>query len=172
MGSKQLNPHFLIIRNKPKAFVTWYQYRCWFLSRLRFVPGIPDTNIINIFSYLFLFLFFNFVVCKLCQNFPFFEHFFLKFILSKKKFPVSSNFLCSHSAKIDEEKSLLCTEFVLFFNSRFICYDRPCKFSFCPRAAPFIATGQGEPAPTLVHSPSWARRLRGCLCRLIDSDFV
>ncbi len=32
----------------------------------------------------------------------------------------------------DQEKSLLCTEFLLFCNSRFICYDHPCNFSFCP----------------------------------------
>ncbi len=128
---------------------------------------------IQILSVFFLFsFFFNFVVCKLGQFFPFVEHFFLKFTLIKRNFPISSNFLCSHSPKIDQEKSLLCAEFLLFFNSRFICYDRPCNFSFCSQAAPIIATGQGKPAPTPVHSPSWARRRRGCLCRFRDSDFI
>ncbi len=41
-----------------------------------------------------------------------------------------------------------------FFHSGFICYDRPRNFSFSPQAAAIIATGQGEPAPTLVHSTS------------------
>jgi hypothetical protein len=86
--------------------------------------------------------------------FPFFDHFFLEFTLLKKKIPISSKTICSHCAKIRQEKSLLCTEFLLFFHSGFICYDRPCNFSFSPQAAPIIATGQGEPAPTLVHSPS------------------
>ncbi len=137
-------------------------------SRLIFLPGIP---FISVFS--FLFLIFNFVVCK---NFVKFFHllsiFFLKITLLKRISPISSNFLCSHSAKIHQEKSLLCAEFILFFNSGFICYDRPCNFSFFPQAVPIIATGQGEPAPTLVHSPSWGRRLRGCIYRFRDSDFV
>jgi hypothetical protein len=85
MPSKELNPHFLIIRNKPKAFVTWYQYRFWFWSGLRFVPGIPDRNIINTFSYLFLFFFFlilwfvNFV-----KIFHFLSIFFSNSYYSKK----------------------------------------------------------------------------------------
>jgi hypothetical protein len=108
--------------------------------------------------------FINFAVCKLCRFFPFYVHFFLKFTLLKRNFPISSNFLCSHSAKKHREKSLLCTEFLLFFHSGFICYDRPWNVSFSTQAAPIIATtGQGEPAPTLVHSPSWVRPLRGCL---------
>jgi hypothetical protein len=117
--------------------------------------------------------FFNFVVCKLCWFFPFHVHFFLEFTLLKRIFPISSKFLCSHSAKIHQEKkSLLCTDFLLFFDSRFICYDRPCNFSFSTQAAPIIATGPGEPAPTLVHSPSWVRLLRACLSRFRDPDFV
>jgi hypothetical protein len=115
------------------------------------------------------FLFFQF-----CLFFSFFDHFFLEFTLLKKKFPISSKNICSHSVKIHQEKSLLCTEFLLFFHSGFICYDRrPRNFSFPPQAAPIIATGQGEPpAPTLVHPPSSARPLRGCLCRFRDPDFV
>jgi hypothetical protein len=121
-------------------------------SRL-FVPGIPDTNIMCFFFSLFFFFpilwFVNFV-----KIFHLLIIFFLKFTLLKRIFRIFSNFLCSHSAKIHQEKSLLCTEFLLCFNSRFICYDRPCNFSFCPQAAPIRATGQGESAPTLVHSPS------------------
>jgi len=95
--------------------------------------------------FLFLFLFFlNFSVCKLFPFFPFFQHFSLEFTLSTQNFPISSKKNCSHSAKIHEEKSLLCTEFLLFFPSEFICYDRPCKFSFSPQAPPIIATGQGN----------------------------
>jgi hypothetical protein len=71
-----------------------------------------------------------------------------------KKDPNLFQKICSHSAKIHQEKSLLCTEFLLSFHSGFICYDRPSNFSFSPQAAPIIATGQGEPAPTLAHSPS------------------
>jgi hypothetical protein len=84
------------------------------------------------------------------------DQFFLEFTLLKQIFPISSKTICIHSAKIHQEKSLLCTEFLLFFHSGFICYDRhPSNFSFSPEAAPIIATGQGEPAPTLVvHSPS------------------
>jgi hypothetical protein len=41
-----------------------------------------------------------------------------------------------------------------------------------PQAAPIIATGQGVPAPTLVHSPSWGRGLSGCLYAFRDYDFV
>ncbi len=111
---------------------------------------------ILLYQYFFFFFFPNFVVCKFCRFFPLFYHFlsprihsifFLKSQFLQKK-------LCSHSVKIHQEKSLLCTEFLLFFHSGFICYDRPCNFSFSPQAAPIIATGQGEPAPTLVHSPS------------------
>jgi len=90
-------------------------------------------------------LFLNFSVCELFPFFPFFQHFSLEFPLSKQKFP---NFFkknnCSHSAKIHQEKSLLCTEFVLFFHCGFICSDRPCNFSFSPQAPPIIATGQGN----------------------------
>jgi hypothetical protein len=102
----------------------------------------------------FFSFFSNFVVCTFYRVFPFFNHFFLEFTLLKQNFPISSKTFCSHSEKIHQEKSLLCTEFLLFFHSRFICYDHPCNFSFSPQAAPIIATGQGEPAPTLVHSPS------------------
>jgi hypothetical protein len=42
--------------------------------------------------------------------------------------------------------------FFFFSYSGFICYDLPCNFSFSPQAVPIIATGWGEPAPTLVHS--------------------
>ncbi len=56
-----MHPHLLIIRNKHKAFVTWYQYRCWFGQGIIFVPGTPDTNIISVFSFLIFFLIF--VVC-------------------------------------------------------------------------------------------------------------
>ncbi len=111
------------------------------------------THIYLCNSLLFL-IFFNLVGCKLCRLFPFYDHFFLELTLLKRIFPISSNFLCSHSAKIHQEKSFLCTEFILFFYSGFICYDRPCNFSFSPQAPPIIATGQGEPAPALVHSPS------------------
>jgi hypothetical protein len=106
-------------------------------------------------DFFFFLFFFNFVVCKFCQNFPFFEHFFsLEFTLLKRVFSISSKNICSHSAKSHQEKSLLCTEFLLFFHSEIICYDRPCNFSFSPQAPPIIATDQGEPAPTLVHSAS------------------
>jgi hypothetical protein len=91
------------------------------------------------------------VVCKLCQNFPFIEHFFLEFKIFKRIFPISSKKF-SHSAKIHQEKSLFCTEFLLFFHSRFICYDHPCNFSFSAQAAPIIATGQGEPAAPTLHT--------------------
>jgi len=107
----------------------------------------------SVFFFFFLF-FLNFAVCKLCPFLPFFEHFVLEFTLLKRIFPISSKTFCSHSAKIHQEKSLLCTEFLLFFHSGFICYDRPCNFSFYPQAPPIIATGQGEPAPALVHSPA------------------
>ncbi len=129
---------------------------------------------IQILSVFFLFSFFFSILwfVNLVNFFHLLSIFFLKFTLLKRIFPISSNFLRSHSAKIHQEKSLLCTEFLLCFNSRFICYDRPCNFSFSPQAAPIIATGQGEQAPTLVHSPSWARHLRGCLCGFRDSDFV
>jgi hypothetical protein len=109
------------------------------------------TNIISVFSSSSSF--FNFVVCKLCQKNSFIEIFFLELTILKRIFPISSKTF-SHSAKIHQEKSLFCTEFLLFFHTRFICYDCPCNFSFSPQAAPIIATGQGEPAPTLVHSPS------------------
>jgi hypothetical protein len=72
---------------------------------------------IYLYTRVFSFSFFlNFAVCKLCPLFPFFEHFFLKFTLLKRIFPISSKSFCSHSAKIHQEKSLLCTEFLLFFN--------------------------------------------------------
>jgi hypothetical protein len=77
----------------------------------------------------------------------------------KTNFPNFFKKICSHSAKIHQEKSLLCTEFLLFFHSGFICYDRPCNFYFSPQAPPIGAIGHGEPAPTLVHSPSSARPL-------------
>jgi hypothetical protein len=70
----------------------------------------------TVFSFSFFFFFLNFAVCKLCPFFPFFEHFFLKFTLLKRIFPISSKTFCSHSAKTHQEKSLLCTEFLLFFN--------------------------------------------------------
>jgi hypothetical protein len=66
--------------------------------------------------------------------FHFFEHIFLEFTLFKTNFSISSIF-CSHSAKIHQEKSLLYTEFLLFFHSGFTCYDLPCHFSFFPQAA-------------------------------------
>jgi len=111
---------------------------------------------------------------QFCLFFPFFDHFFLEFTLLKKKFPISSKKICSHSVKIHQEKSLLSTEFLLFFHSGFICYDRrrP-NFSFFPQAAAIIATGQGEPpAPTLVHSPSSARPLRGLSLSIQRPSFV
>ncbi len=92
---------------------------------------VYHIQILSVFFFSPIF-FFQFCVCKLCQKFPFFEHLFLKFTLLKRIFPISSNFLCSHSAKIHPKKSLLCPEFLLFFNSRFICYDHPCNFSFSP----------------------------------------
>ncbi len=94
----------------------------------------------------FFFFFSNFVVCKFCRLFSIFWSFFSRIHTIEKKIPISSKTICSHSAKIHQEKSLLCTEFLLFFHSGFICYDRPCNFSFSPQAAPIIATGQGEPA--------------------------
>jgi hypothetical protein len=103
---------------------------------------------------MFFFFFFNFWVVNFVDFFHFMSIFFLEFTLLKRIFPIPSNFLCSHSVKIHQEKSLLCTEFLLFFYSAFICYDHPCNFSFSPQAPPIIATGLGEPAPTLVHSPS------------------
>jgi hypothetical protein len=116
----------------------------------------------------------SFLFFPILSIFSIFWSFFPRIHTIKKKFPISSKKICSHSVKIHQEKSLLCTEFLLFFHSRFICYDRrPRNFSFSPQAAPIIATGQGEPpAPTLVHSPSSARPLRGCLCRFRDPDFV
>jgi hypothetical protein len=42
--------------------------------------------------------------------------------------------------------------FFFFSYSGLICYDLPCNFSFSLQAVPIIATGWGEPAPTLVHS--------------------
>jgi len=131
---------------------------------------IQILSVFFLFS-LSLFFFSNFEVCKLCQNFPFIEHFFLEFALLKRIFPISSKKI-SHSSKSHQEKSLFGKEFLLFFHSRFICYDCPCNFSFSPQAAPVIATSQGEPAPTVAHSPSWARCLRACLCRLRVCDFV
>jgi hypothetical protein len=108
--------------------------------------------------------------------FPFFEHFSLELRLLKRIFPISSKNIYSHSAKIHEEKSLLYREFLLFFHSRFICYDHSCNFSFSSQAPPIIATAQGEPPPTLVHSPSWVRplgfRFRVSGCRFRDPDFV
>jgi hypothetical protein len=90
------------------------------------------------------------VVCKFYRLFfHYLIIFFLEFTLLKIKIPISSKKIWSHSAKIHQGKSLLCTEFVLFFHSGFICYDRPCNFSFSPQAAPIIATGQGETTPTL-----------------------
>ncbi len=105
--------------------------------------------------FLFLFLFFS--ILQFVNNvhfFPFFEHFSLKLRLLKRIFPISSKKICRHSAKIHQEKSLLCREFLLFSHSGFICYDHPCNFSFSSQAPPIIATGQGEPAPPLVHSCS------------------
>jgi hypothetical protein len=116
--------------------------------------------------------FFNFVICKLCQFFPFFEHFFSQIHTIETNFPNFFKKNWSHSAKIHQEKSLLCTEFLLFFHSEFLCYDCPCNFSFYPQAPPIVAIGQGEPAPTNVHSPSSARPLRGCICPFRDHDFV
>jgi hypothetical protein len=103
--------------------------------------------------------FLNFAVCKYCPFFPFFEHFPLELRLLKGIFPISSKKICSHSAKIHQEKSPLCREFPLIFHSGFICYDHPCNFSFSSQPPPIIAAGQGEPAPTLVHSPCWGRPL-------------
>jgi len=116
--------------------------------------------------------FLNFVICKLCQKFPFCELFFSRIHTIKTKFSNFFKKMCSHNAKIHQEKSLLCTEVLLFFHSRFLCYDRPCNFSFSPQAPPIIGIGQGEPAPTLLHSRSLARPLRGYLCRFRDRDFV
>jgi hypothetical protein len=106
--------------------------------------------------------------------FHFLGIFFLEFTLLKRIFPISSKTFCSHSAKIHQEKSLLCTEFLLFFHSGFICYDRACNFSFSPQAPPIIPTGLGEPAPTLVHSPSWVSPIgfRVWGYRFRDPDFV
>ncbi len=96
------------------------------------------THIYLCTNFFFLFLFFfNFVICKLCQNFPFFEQFFLKFTLLKRIFPISSKTFVIN-AKIHQEKSLLCTEFLLFFHSGFLCYDCPCNFSFSPQTPPII----------------------------------
>jgi hypothetical protein len=126
-----------------------------------------------IYPYQWLFFFFfQFCGLYILWSFSFYWSFFLEFALLKKKFPISSKKNCSHSTKIHQEKSLLCTEFLLFFHSGFICYDRQCNFSFSLRAAPIVATGRGEPAPALVHSASWARPLRGCLGRFRDPDFV
>ncbi len=77
------------------------------------------------------FFFLNFVVCKLCQNFPFIGHFFLEFTLLKRISRISSKTF-SPTAKIHPRKSLFYTEFLLFFDSRFICDDCPCNFSFAP----------------------------------------
>jgi hypothetical protein len=70
----------------------------------------------SVFFFFFSFpSFFNFVVCKLCRLFPFYVHFFLEYhTILKRIFPISSNFLCSHSAKSHQEKSLLCTEVFCF----------------------------------------------------------
>jgi hypothetical protein len=91
--------------------------------------------------------------------------FFPEFTLLKRIFPISSKKKIHNAKKIHQEKSLFWTQLLSFFHSRFICYDPRCNFSFSPQAAaPVIATGQGEPAPTtLVHSLSWARHLRGCI---------
>jgi len=115
----------------------------------------PHTNIISFF--LFFSYFFNFVICKLCQIFPFIEQFFLEFTLLKR----NSQFLQKHLAAVRKftKKNHFSVQNFFCFSTRIYLLDRPCNFSFSPQAAPFIATGQGEPAPTLVHSPSWARRL-------------
>jgi hypothetical protein len=55
--------------------------------------------------------------------------FFSQIHTIKTNFPNFLKKICSHSAKIHQEKSLLCTEFLLFSHSGFICYDRPCNFS-------------------------------------------
>ncbi len=136
-------------------------------------------NLFRVHTYIplyqcFLFLFFSILqFVNFVHFFPFFEHLFLKFTLLKRIFPISSKTFRSHSAKNHWEKSLLCTEFLLFFHSRSICYDHPCNFSFSPKAPPIIATGQGETAPTLVHSPCWVEPLgfRVLGCRFRDPDF-
>jgi hypothetical protein len=100
------------------------------------------THIYTSLPVFFFLIFFHFLIIFFSNS-----HYF-------KNSPISSKTICSHSEKIHQDKSLLCKEFHLFFQCGFICYDRPCNFSFSPQAAPIIATGQGEAAPTLVHSPS------------------
>jgi hypothetical protein len=66
--------------------------------------------------------FFHFLIILIITN----SHYWNKIsqFLQKK--------LCSHSAKNHQEKALLCTEFLLFFHSRFFCYDRPVTFPSPP----------------------------------------
>jgi hypothetical protein len=54
----------------------------------------------------------------------------------------------------------------LFCNSRFICYDHPCNFSFCPPGWSNHSHWPGRNQHLHWYSDFvWARRLRGCLCR-------
>ncbi len=128
---------------------------------------------IQILSVFFLFsFFFSILWFVTLSKFSIYWAFISRIHNIKTNFPNFFQKKFSHSTKIHPKKPLFYTEFLLFFDSRFICYDCPCDFSFPPQAAPIIATGQGEPAPTLVHSPSWGRHLRGCLYRFRDSGFI
>jgi hypothetical protein len=110
--------------------LVWSRHNiCTWYTRYKYYPCFPLSLI-----FFFFFFFFNFVVCKLCQKFPFIEQFFSRIHTFKTNFPNFFKKKFSHSAKIHQEKSLFFwTQFLLFFHSRFICYDPPCNFSFSPK---------------------------------------
>jgi hypothetical protein len=96
----------------------------------------PEIILSVFFLLFFSFLFFNFVVCKLCQkSFLLLSIFFLEFTLSKRIFQIPSKiFLATVRRKFTQEKSLSYEHnFFCFFTPDFlICYDPPCKFFLLP----------------------------------------
>ncbi len=133
MGSTELDAHFLIIRSKHKAFVPWYQYRCWFGQGIIFLPGIPATNIQCFFfsSSFFSILWFVYFV----------KIFHLLTIFSrihniKNNFPNFFKKIQPQCENSPREITFLYRISFVFPLQIYLLYDRPCNFSFSHQAAP------------------------------------
>jgi hypothetical protein len=135
--------------------LVWSRHNiCNWYTRYKYYQCFSFSFFFSLFFFSILW-FVNFVKKKLI----YWAFFFLEFTLLKRIFPKKFKKQFSHSAKIHQEKSLFLNtiSFVFPLQIYLLCPAPPpqCNFSFsppgCSQSQPL--TGQGEPAPTLVHLP-------------------